>query len=43
MIMGLELDLACQSLCLFEQDATPLGLSFPICKNEMITTTLVLL
>lgn len=33
-LWALELDLACQSLCLFEQDATCLGLSFPTSKNE---------
>lgn len=37
------IDLACQPLCLFEQDATSEGLSFPICKNEMGVTPLVLL
>lgn len=37
----LELDLACQSLCLLDQYTSSLGLSFSIWKNEMIITTWV--
>lgn len=41
-VCSLELDLAGQSLYVFEQHATSEGLSFPICKNEIVVTPLVL-
>lgn len=40
-LWALELDLAYQSVCLFEQDTASLSLLFFICKNKMIITTLV--